>query len=158
MGDDDDIIVPAATGSADTTTVQEKPQRSFFNILTHAVRALCGFAALISLVAALWFFIGFIENDTGFLHLLSAFGMGMGLGALAFVPALWIARLARLTMVEGPRLSMSFLVILLAIPWGVLGGLLARLEGGWHVLGIAVMVLVTIINLWAFLMALHSRR
>lgn len=155
--DDDDIIVSVASEYAH----EEKPEKTpktFFDHLTSVVRTLCGLAAVISIVAALWFFIGFLENDTGFWHVLSAFGMSMGLGALAFVPALWIARLARLTAMHGARLSTAFLVILLAMPWSVLGGLLARLEGFWRVLGISVMGLVAVINLWAFLMALKSRR
>lgn len=155
--DDEDVIRPVFHDSVNTKP-SEKPPVTFFDRLTSVVRTLCGLAAIASLIAALWFFIGFLENDTGFWHVLSAFAMSMGMGALAFIPALWIARLARMTALQGARLSTAFLVILLAIPWSVLGGLLARLEGHWRVLGLSVMVLVAVINLWAFLMALRSRR
>lgn len=122
------------------------------------MRWVCGSAALISLVASLWFFIGFLENDTGLWHVLSAFFMSMGIGALAFVPALWVSRLARLTVEHGAQARTGFLVILLAMPWGGVGSLLLRLSGIWYVLGLAILALVTLINIWAFVTIMRARR
>ncbi len=78
---------------------------------------LCLILTLCALAASAYAFAGFAENDTGIMHLLSAFALCFGIGGLVFVPMGLIASYAkRAIRVPLSRLR-AVVVILLVLPW-----------------------------------------
>lgn len=111
------------------------------------VRDFCIFFALIAIGISTWFFLGFVENDLGFLHLLSAFIMSFGCGGLVFVPLFWIALMAHRP--RGSARKSAAIVFALILPWPIIAFLFTQLGGIWIIVGLALILTALICLSWA---------
>ncbi len=110
---------------------------------------LCLILAIVSVIASGWAFIGFAENDTGFMHLLSAFLLCFGIGALAYGPLGLTAYFAKKAIYKPmPRLR-AIIVILLAWPWLPFAFILAKVSQYGLFAGILAAFTAILIILWA---------
>lgn len=123
-----DILRPIATAKPHARAL---PKTDGFTRLTRILQILAVLLALVATGLSIWFFSGFVENDRGIWHLLSAFLFSFGIGALAFLPAIIIARLAGKTIENGPVSLYAWLAIALILPWVVLSIFLLRLGNHW---------------------------
>lgn len=91
-----------------------KLKRDLYSQLVFGLAVILGIAAILASAVA---FAGFAENDTGIVHLLSAFLLCFGIGALAFGPLGLIAIYARKAVTKPMTRSRAWIVILLILPW-----------------------------------------
>ena len=85
--------------------------------------------AITALIASAIGFAGFAENDQNFTHLLSAFALCFGIGALAYVPLSIIAVYARKAVWRPLPKIRAIIVLLLILPWLFLCYYLYQLGG-----------------------------
>lgn len=85
--------------------------------------------AIAALIASAVGFAGFAENDQNFTHLLSAFALCFGVGALAYVPLSIIAVYARQAVWMPLSKIRAIIVLLLILPWFFLCFYLYQLGG-----------------------------
>ena len=78
---------------------------------------LAALGALLSCIAALWFFLGFAENDTRPEHLASAFFLTILLFAFAIVPFGIVAKFARKAHKSGTQRRHLLWTLFLMLPW-----------------------------------------
>ena len=79
--------------------------------------------AVFSVLGALWFFVGFAENDTRPEHLASALVLTLMLFAFAIIPFALVAGFARRAYRSGTKRSHLIWTIFLMLPWVLLGSL-----------------------------------
>ena len=94
-------------------------------------------------------FMGFAENDTGLTHLLSAFALSFGLGALAFLPLSIIAYYAKRAIANPLPSYRAILVLLLILPWFFLCYYLMKIEGVMRYSAIICLLSALFIGAWA---------
>lgn len=117
-----------------------------------ADRLAMGFAALgaaLSICAALWFFVGFAENDTRPEHLVSAFVLTCILFAFAIIPFGLVALFARQSYRFGTKRSSLFWTLFLMLPWIGLGSLAVSHTPLPLWCGLIMAVLAGLLSLWA---------
>ncbi len=118
---------------------------------------LAGFGAVLSLVGAVWFFLGFAENDTRFEHLTSAFVFTLLLFAFAVVPFGFIAYFARRAHKVGTNKAHLIWTLFLMLPWVILGSLaMSTPLPLWC--GLIMVVLAVILSLWALISLILDRK
>ena len=106
-------------------------------------------ALLLAVVGTVWFFAGFLENDTEFRATSSAFLLSLGLGAFAIVPAAICLRLSLGAAIRGVRVGDCLWTLVMMGPWVGLSIVTLRRSPlpGW-VGGLALM-LSGLLSLWA---------
>jgi len=104
---------------------------------------------LIALICSAVAFAGYVENDKGFMHLLSAFGLCFGIGALVYIPFGLIANYAKNAIHKPLPRYRSVIVLLLVLPWFPLAFYLFRLGGGLRIFSILALACAVYISLWA---------
>lgn len=110
---------------------------------------LAGLGALLSFSAAIWFFLGFAENDTRPEHLVSAFVLTCILFAFAIIPFGLVAWLARQSYRFGTKRSSLFWTLFLMLPWIGLGSLTVSHTPLPLWCGLIMAILASLLSLWA---------
>ena len=110
---------------------------------------LAGLGAVLSIVAAIWFFLGFAENDTRPEHLTSALVLTLGLFAFAIVPFACVAGLARRAYVRGAKRAHLLWTLFLMLPWILLGLITASFTPLPLFVGFIIAGLAALLSLWA---------
>ena len=104
---------------------------------------------VLSLIMSAVAFAGFAENDFNLPHLISAFLLCFGVGALAYGPLTLIFYYAKQAITAPMPKFRVFVVIALILPWFVLGFYLARLQDWVAAGGIVGIVTSLLIGVWA---------
>ena len=113
---------------------------------------------ILSTLAAVWFFVGFAENDSRPEHLASALVLTLGLFAFAIIPFALVASFARRAYRKGPRRAYMLWTLFLMLPWGLLGSLAISHTPLPNWCGALVVGLAILLSLWAIIsLALESR-
>lgn len=94
-------------------------------------------------------FAGFAENDQNATHLMSAFGVSFGTGALAFGPMTLIALYARKAIYRPLPRFRAVIVLLLMLPWFVLGFYIYSIGDIWRLIAVFGGLATLFITLWA---------
>ena len=118
----------------------------FFSKLVFILSVLLMITAL---AASAYAFAGFAENDTGFVHLLSAFALCFGIGGLIFAPMGLVAVYAKRAIRTPLSQLRSFIVLLLVLPWIPFCYYLLGLGELPKLVAIAGIMSAIIIGLWA---------
>lgn len=105
-----------------------------------------GFTALIMSGLA---FAGFAENDQNITHLISAFGLCFGTGALAYGPMALIALYARKAIHQPLPRFRAIVVLLLMLPWLILAWFVFKLDGNWPYIAVLGALTALFISAWA---------
>jgi len=113
---------------------------------------------ILSVVGAIWFFVGFAENDTRPEHLTSAFVLTIGLFSLAIAPFAIIAQLARRAYRQGGKQAHYLWTIFLMLPWVILGSLSITQTPLPRWTGVIAIILAASLMLWALLSMIFDRR
>lgn len=137
---------PSQKGDAD---FREPVLSLRLRLLTHAVRLSSAFAAIGAFIVATYYFIGFVENDERTAHLINAFVICYGIGALIVGPAFYMARKAHFVLRDGPIKGISFGTFALMFPWVIVGFYFQMLQGLWNVIGSLMIVFVFEYVWWA---------
>jgi len=141
MGEDQETLKPIAA-----TAQTARPVTDLYSRLVFILSVLL---ALISFGMSAFAFAGFAENDTGAVHLSSAFLLCFGVGALAYVPLGIIAIYARKAVnVPLPRYR-AIVTLLLVLPWFGLCYYLLRFAPKLRVFAIISIVSALFITFWA---------
>ncbi len=141
----EDTLRPIATPDHLEDEVRSSSS-DFYSRCVFLLAMFVGFAALIMSGLA---FAGFAENDQNVTHLISAFGLCFGTGALAYGPMALIALYARKAIHQPLPRFRAIVVLLLMIPWLVLAGFVFRIGGNWPYVGVIVAVTAMFISVWA---------
>lgn len=116
---------------------------------SRSVYILAMFVGFVALIMSGLTFVGFAENDQNITHLISAFGLCFGTGALAYGPMALIALYARKAIDNPLPRFRAIVVLLLMLPWFVLAGLVFRLSGTWQIIAALGALVATFISFWA---------
>lgn len=113
--------------------------------------ALASLAALLSFAAALWFFLGFAENDTRPEHLTSAFVLTSLLFAFAIIPFALVAKFAWTAHKNGTSHARLLWTVFLMLPWIALGSLAAIYTPLPIWSGLFMAIIAALLALWALI-------
>jgi len=142
---DEDTIRPVAIPEHLENAAPLK-ESDFYSRCVYFLALLVGLSAVIMSAIA---FAGFAENDQNITHLLSAFVMSFGIGALAYGPMGLIAFYARKAIhAPLPRLR-AIVVVLLMLPWIGLGYFVFKIGGSWRYAAIIGVLTALFILFWA---------
>ena len=121
----------------------------FIRPIDRVAATVAAFALLGSVAGTIWFFAGFLENDTEFRASSSAFLLSMGLGAFAIVPSALVLKLALGAWRRGFRMGDGWWTLAMMLPWvGLSVVVLARAPlPGWA--GALALLLSGLLSLWA---------
>lgn len=118
----------------------------FYSRCVFVLAIVVGLAALFLSATA---FAGFAENDQNITHLISAFGLCFGTGALAFGPMALIALYARKAVHEPLPRFRAVVVLLLMLPWIVLAWFVFGLQDEWQITALLAALVAGFISVWA---------
>lgn len=102
-----------------------------------------------SLLAAIWFFLGFAENDSRLEHLTSAFLLTLLLFAFAIIPFSLVSRFAYAAYHQNAKRPHLLWTLCLMLPWVGLGTLTITHTPLPIWCGIIIAILATLLCLWA---------
>ncbi len=110
---------------------------------------LASLGALLAISAAIWFFLGFAENDKRVEHLTSAFVLTLALFAFAVGPFALVAVFAKRAYKTGATRADLLWTLFLMLPWLGLGTIAATHTPLplWY--GVLIAVLAALLTLWA---------
>ena len=128
-----------------------KPAHSPYQFWSKSTRFLAIVAGILSLIYCGYLWAGFMENDTGILHLLSAFALCFGAGALAYGPLFVIAYWAHRSAQVGPKKSWTLLTIFLVLPWMIIGAMVMPIGGIWPLIGVGILLFCLFLLFWTAL-------
>lgn len=118
---------------------------------------LAGLGAILSIVAAIWFFAGFAENDTRPEHLTSVLALTLILFAFAIVPFSLVTIFARRAYRMGTKRAHLLWTIFLMLPWIVLGSLTLSHTPLPLWAGLIMIILATLLCIWALVSLILDR-
>jgi multisubunit Na+/H+ antiporter MnhC subunit len=110
---------------------------------------LAALGTLLSFSAAIWFFLGFAENDTRPEHLVSAFVLTSLLFAFAILPFGLVAKFARQAHKYGTKRGHLLWTLFLMLPWIGLGSLTVSHTPLPFWSGLIMAGLAGLLSLWA---------
>lgn len=110
---------------------------------------LAGLGAGLSILSAVWFFLGFAENDTRPEHLASAFVLTLILFAFAILPFACVSHFARRAYRNGTNRALLLWTLFLMLPWVGLGALSVSHTPLPTWCGVSMTVLAALLALWA---------
>jgi len=133
------------------TPVTHRPKKSLpaGRQADRLARLIAGLGALLSLIAATWFFAGFAENDTRPEHLASALVLTLILFSFAVIPFVLVAGFAHKAYRAGTRRAHLLWTLLLMLPWILLGGLAISYTPLPVWCGIIMTGFALLLSLWA---------
>ena len=132
-------------------TAKTKPPSSPFEVWAKITRVLAILAGILTLIFCGYLWVGFMENDQGILHLLSAFALCFGTGLLAYGPLFTIAFWAHKSLRTGPKKLSTYLTIFLVLPWMIIGILVFPIGGIWSAIGAAIWLICLYLLFWTAL-------
>ena len=117
-----------------------------------------GIGSGLSTLTAIWFFIGFAENDTRLEHLTSAFVLTCGLFAFAIIPFSLVCRFAWAAYRDSAARAHLLWALFLMLPWVGLGVLTIThtplpIWSGYIIAGLAL-----ILSVWALISLILERK
>lgn len=118
---------------------------------------LASFGVLISLIAAIWFFAGFAENDKRPEHLTSAFVLTTILFSFAIIPFACVTMFASRAYRKGTYRAHLLWTIFLMIPWIALGFLTVSHTPLPVWSGFIMAILAVLLTLWALVSLILDR-
>ena len=110
---------------------------------------LAGLGAVLSGFSAIWFFIGFAENDTRLEHLTSALVLTLLLFAFAIVPFALVTHFARQAYQQTAKRAHLFWTLFLMLPWVGLGTLTLSHTPLPIWCGLVITLLAVLLCIWA---------
>lgn len=114
---DESIVTPIGSPRGQETSALAKGPRSLRRDIDCLVFCVCALMALTVFGLTTYFFYGFAQTDQGFWTLASAFGLCFGVGALAYVPLIIVAIIAKRSLgARASRKNYAF-ALLLMLPW-----------------------------------------
>ena len=119
---------------------------------------LAGLGAILSIVAAIWFFAGFAENDTRPEHLTSVLALTLILFAFAIVPFSLVTIFACQAYRLGTNRAHLLWTIFLMLPWIVLGSLTLSHTPLPLWAGLIMIILAALLCIWALVSLILDRR
>lgn len=119
---------------------------------------LAAIGAGLSVITAIWFFLGFAENDTRPEHLTSALIFTILLFSFAVAPFALVAHFARRAFQLGSRPSDLYWTIFLMLPWTLLGGISIAHTPLPIWSGFIVMILSALLTIWAVVSLILDRK
>lgn len=141
----DDIVRPSLPPDH-IASDDKKPRGDFYSRLIMTLSAILAIAAVIA--SAIGFF-GFAENDTGVWHLVTAFLLCFGIGALAYLPLAIIFILAKRAIWIPLTRTSAILVACLVLPWLPFAYYLNRIGEPMTFFSVGIVVTVLFILGWA---------
>lgn len=105
--------------------------------------------ALLSALAAIWFFLGFAENDKRPEHLFSALALTIILFMFAIIPFFIVARFARRAHSQGAKLPHLLWTVFLMLPWVGLGAIAVSHTPLPIWCGVSIAGIAALLTLWA---------
>jgi len=147
----DDMIMPIAVpNEANALSIGRRADR--------LASCLAGFGACLSIIAAIWFFLGFAENDTRPEHLTSALVLTLGLFIFAIGPFALVAQFAHQAYKLGAKRSHLLWTLLLMLPWIGLGFITATHTPLPSWCGGIMAGLASLLTIWAAISLILDRR
>ena len=141
-----------------TPIIKEEDKAAPLGRRADLISSILGYiGALLSVVSAIWFFLGFAENDTRPEHLTSAFFLTLGLFAFAVLPFFIVARFARRAYRDGTKPAHLFWTLFLMLPWIALGLITAAYTPLPLFVGIIMAGLAALLSLWAIISLILDR-
>lgn len=141
--------------------ISERPPRPALPRGRSADLIASGFAAcglILSLIAALWFFFGFAENDTRPEHLLSALVLTTLLFSFAVIPFGIVTELCRRAYRQGASKASYLWTLLLMLPWIGLSIVAMKHTPLPIWCGVLIGSLAVILTLWALVSLAIDRK
>jgi len=117
-----------------------------------------GAGAGLSALAAIWFFIGFAENDTRLEHLTSALVLTLLLFAFAIIPFVFVCRFAWRAYQRDSKQVHLLWTLFLMLPWVGLGALTVSHTPLPVWCGLIIMGLALLLSLWALVSWILNRK
>ena len=112
---------------------------------------LAGTGTALAIIAAFWFFLGFLENDKRPEHLTSALVLTLGLVAFSIVPFACVTRFAWQAYRQAVTRAHLFWTIFLMVPWVGLGVLTISHTPLPFWCGFIAVSLATLLIIWAII-------
>jgi hypothetical protein len=106
-------------------------------------------AALTALSYSILFFSRFLENDTHFWGIASAFLLCFGVGAFGYVPAALTARIAWKSHKSGATKRGLVIALLLIVPWFILAISLVFVSDMPKLYSLPIALMVILMGFWA---------
>jgi len=150
----EDIIKPIADSNRKSANLSKPIGRQADRLAA----LLAGLAAALSIIAAIWFFIGFAENDKRPEHLTSAFILTLILFAFAVIPFSLVTVFARKAFMHGTKRLHLFWVLFLMLPWVILGTLAVSHTPLPFWSGLIMVILAGLISIWALASLILDRK
>ena len=117
-----------------------------------------GTGAACALIIAIWFFLGFAENDTRPEHLFSALIFTIGVFGLAIIPFSLVSRMTFIAYKKGGKVRYYFWTLFLITPWLALGILSIIFTPLPFWFGGIFVSLSAILIFWAIMSAMVDRK
>lgn len=151
---DENIITPIGAprklGPTKAAPLTPLPKRSLRRDIDGLIALLAALTALATFGLAAYFFYGFTQTDQGFWTLASAFALCFGVGALAYGPCSYVARIAW-HAVKGRAARKSYaLALLLMLPWVCVSLIFIGFSALPKVYGALALILSASFCTWAF--------
>ena len=118
---------------------------------------LAGLAAISALGYSLYYFTRFLENDSQFWGTVSAFLLCFGVGALGFIPAAFISRIAWRAHKNGATRKGLLWAMVLLVPWLGLSLILVFISALPLLYSLLILAISALLTVWAGL-SLHRYR
>ena len=119
---------------------------------------MAGIGAGGSILAAIWFFLGFAENDTRLEHLSSAFVLTLLLFAFAIIPFGFVSRFAYSAYRRSAKRAHLLWTMFLMLPWVGLGALTVTHTPLPIWCGVVIAGLAGLLCLWAGISIVLDRK
>jgi len=149
----DETLTPIAS-TPSTTRDNSPPIGRQADVLATLLASL---GAIFSVLGALWFFIGFAENDTRPEHLASALVLTLILFAFAILPFALTASFARHAYRNGTKRAHLLWTLFLMLPWVLLGSLAISHTPLPIWSGLIMTALAVLLSLWALISLILDR-
>jgi len=117
-----------------------------------------GLGAGVSILAAIWFFLGFAENDSRPEHLTSAFFLTLLLFAFAIIPFSLVSHFAYSAYGQNAKRPHLLWTLFLMLPWVGLGALTMTHTPLPVWCGLIIAILAGLLCLWAVISMIFDRK
>jgi len=131
---------------------QTKPSPVWYGTLADLLASLlAGLGTLTALGYSLYYFTRFLENDSHFWGIISAFLLCFGLGAFGYIPAAIVSRIAWNARKNGAQRKPLIWALILLIPWICLSFIFVFMSGLPLLYSLPILVIVLLLTLWGMI-------